>query len=309
MMLFVVVLTVAACGQADPTFVPGDAPVVSPAVSATPAGTPTRVTSVAPEATPAATVTTSRPAADWIELPADYTVRTAAQAASLAEDVARGMLAAAHPHVASTWLLTEREAEQANGAVGGSEDDPFALIWWVNFDNDRYVIPMCPDLRNADGTPEPCGSSGFAAVDVVAHSGAQPGLTVGRNYTPMTASNDVTVPRTARLRTEGEAIAAALQSVPGVNEGSSPQITNVRLMTARDWLKEQAAQGVVPGMWVSPDSPLWEVSLTNAAYTIPCLSTNPSDCVLVNVSMALDATSGDQLMYYGKPASAATPTP
>jgi hypothetical protein len=224
-------------------------------------------------------------------------------------EVAEGMLEAEHPHVASTWLLTQREADQASGSVGGPEDDPFALIWWVNFDNDRYAIPMCPDLRNADGTPEPCGSSGFAAVVVVAHSGAQPGFTVGRNYTPATASNDAAVPRTAKLRTEGEAIAAALQSVTWADESSSPQVTNVRLLSARDWLHEQAEQGVVPGMWVSPDSPLWEVSLTNAAYTIPCLSTNPADCVLVNLSLALDATSGDQIMYYGKSASAATPTP
>lgn len=312
-------LLVAACGQTNPAFGPAGAsdaspvefatttanatPTTSSTAIATPKGTP-----IAPPityATPDGTPTTSQgQAAGWIELPADFTVRTAAQAEAMAFEVAHGWLGGRHPHVASTWLVTRREADQANGSVDGQNEDPFALIWWVNFDNDQYVIPMCPYIPGPGGTPEPCGSSPYAATDVVARTGEQPDNMVGGNYIPNSTSSDMSIPSDARLRTEGEAIAAMLQRVHGVNDGSSPQVTGVRLLSARQWLQEQADQGVIQYLPLAPDTPIWEVSATNAAYAIPCILQDTSKCVLFNVTLALDAVTGDQLMYSGRPATA-----
>lgn len=302
--LMALALLVAACGQADPAFAPA-ASDTSLFESATPATIATPITTLAtPAGTPAAPHTAEATSADWINLPADFAVRTVAQAEAMALDLAPTTFNASHPHVARVWLLTQREMAQGTDQVLGEGGDPLALIWWVDLDNDDYAIPRCP-APPAGTTPKNCGSAPLAAFQFFASDGQNLGLTVGRNFTPATESGDITLPATARLLSQGEAIAAALQSVHSA-DGGSLHVTDVRSLSLRQWLREQAEQGVVPNVPLAPDAPLWEVSLTNAAYTTPCILQDTSKCVLFNVSQALDAISGDQLMYYGRPA---TPTP
>src|SRR6185312_14103982 len=110
LMLTAVVLALVACGQADPAGSPGGASLASAAAIATPPATSTRVAPFPADATPGGTPTTSRPPAEWINLPPDFSVRTAAQAETLAVRTAQEMFGASQPHVADTGLLTQREA-------------------------------------------------------------------------------------------------------------------------------------------------------------------------------------------------------
>jgi hypothetical protein len=305
LILVAIVLLVAACGQADPVFAPADASDASPVRAATPTAAATPAASITVIATPTGTVTTIHPPTDWIDLPADFTVRTAEQAEGLAITAAQGMLEAPQPHVASTWLLTQREADRENGTVGGTNEDPLALIWWVNLDDAQYVIPKCPDLRS-NGTPVGCGSSRLAAIEIVASNGTQPGLTVGRNFAPATGSGGNTLPLTAKLRTEGEAIAAALQYTPGHGTGV-PQVMSVRLLNGQQWTDERDGVIVSPGM--TPNLPLWEIELTNADIAVPCILTDSSACVHQHADVLFNALNGESWGVYSPPPASATATP
>jgi hypothetical protein len=312
-------LVLAACGQVQPAFSGGSSfasptqeatSSASPATSATPFASPTPVDPFSASPTPATTLSaspTSTPTARWIELPADFAIRTAEQAETLAVAAAQDMFAAPQPHVANTWLVTQREAWKAEDADGGENDDPLALVWWVDLDGAQFRIPRCP-APPAGVTQTSCGTSPIASMRIFARTGGGQGLGLGRRFTPATESGSVSIPSSARLRTEGEAIAAGFLNVPGI-DGHAPKLANIRLMSLQQWLHEQAEQGSEPFLGLDPATPIWELEFVQAAFVQPCPLLDTSQCIHDHIFIALNAQDVNSIGYYGKPDTPTTPTP
>ena len=296
------------CSQADPAFAPAGASDASPVEIAAPDVTATPTTSFPAPATPFETSASNQNHdVAWIDLRADFAVRTAAQAEAMAFDLAHSTFDASHPHVARVWLLTQREMAQGSDQVLGEGDDPLALIWWVDLDHDDYVSPRCP-APPVGATRTNCGSAPLAALQFFASDGQNLGLTVGRNFTPATDPGDITLPTAARLRTEGEAIAAALQMVPGTN-GQVPHVINLRLLSVQLWMQEEAERGARPNLGLAQDAPLWEIELSNAAYPVPCLRVDTSQCAPERALFLFNAINGEPSGIFGPPPPLTTPAP
>ena len=312
-----ITLVLAACGQAEPAFSSGSSFASStqevtssarPTTATTPSAIPTRIAPVSARATPTTTLLASpTPTAGWIKLPADFTVRTAARAEALAVAAAQDIFAAPHPHVANAWLVTQREVDVASDSTSSENDDPFALIWWVDLGGDQFEIPRCP-APPPGATRTGCGSAPIAAILIFASNGRELGLTVGRQMTPATESGPVPIPSNARLCTEGEAIAAGFLNVPGI-DGHAPKLANIRLLSMQQWLHEQAVQGSEPFLGLDPATPIWELEFTQAALSVPCPLLHTSQCTYEHIFIVLSALDVNSIGYYGKPDSPVTATP
>jgi hypothetical protein len=320
MALVGILVILAACGQAGPTHAPGAGLSASPFAASTPtigpSANPTSTARSIVAASPSTTSTadsiqstgvSATSGSTWVDLPADFAIRTAAQAAALAIPPAESEFAATHPHVADVWLVTAREAATADNADLGANDDPLALVWWVDLDGDTFLIPSCP-APPAGVTQTTCGSSSSASVRIYASDGSGQGMGLGRSFTPSTESAGVSIPTDARLRTEGEAIAAVWQWIPGA-DGQLPQIINLRLLDAQQWTQEQAKQGGIPNIGLPSSTPVWEVEVTHAALAEPCILLDTSKCVHDHVMVLLAAIDGMQLGIYSSVPSPATATP
>lgn len=313
-----ILVTLAACGQADATHAPGAALSASPFAASTPtvgpSAYPTSTASSIAAASPFAsstagstqsTAATTIPGSAWIDLPDDYAVRTAAQAAALAIPPVESEFAATHPQVADVWLVTAREAATADNADLGASDDPLALVWWVDLDGDKFLIPSCP-APPAGVTQTTCGSSSSASVRIYASDGSGQGMGLGRRFTTVTESGAIAIPSTAKLRTEGEAIAAGLLYVPGI-DGHAPTPANIRLLSLQQWLHEQGGQGDEPYLGLDPATSIWEMEATNAAFVQSCPLLDTSQCVHNHIFVALNALDGTSIGYYGRSDSSPTP--
>jgi predicted small lipoprotein YifL len=321
-LLAAVVLILTACGQAGPTHAPGAATSASPIATSTPTAgpsaypTPTArsLAATSPSASPTivsttvvGTPTSAMNSAAWIDLPSEFSVRTAAQATALAIPAVESEFAATHPHVVDVWLVTAREAATAENADLGENDDPVALVWWIDLDGDTFLIPSCP-APPAGVTQTTCGSSSSASVRIYASDGGGQGMGLGRSFTPVAETGGVSIPADAKLRTEGEAIAAVLQQVAGAS-GQLPPVDSLRLLNVQQWMQEQATQGALPYLGLPSDTPIWEVEIADAAIPVPCILLDTSKCVHDHAMVLIDAIDGNQLGIYSPPPSPATATP
>jgi hypothetical protein len=74
-------------------------------------------------------------------------------------------------------------------------------------------------------------------------------------------------------------------------------------------MQEEAEQGAIPNLGLAPDTPLWNIELSNAAYPVPCLQIDTSQCAPEHALFLFNAVNGDFAGVYSPPPASATPTP
>ncbi len=275
----------AACGKAAPSADSG----LAAGASGTP-GTPTSI-ETADVATPTPVVTSTTPVSS------SGPIRTADEAAAraLAADSV-GIYASENVTVKHVEWMTLGDAWAAIGEDPESvPTDSSTVVWWVDLSG-TFHIWSCP--APPPGTPNTgCGTLSAAEVILSASDGQVFQEDLGERRFPATPTAiSHQIPSDARLRSPGDAIDDGFQSVPG-KDGNPPTLESLRLMTYRQWIAEQEANGTPQVIRFEANTPIWQVEFSDADFAPPC--SIPGGCHIEHVFVALNTIDGNSLGYWG----------
>jgi hypothetical protein len=253
-----------------------------------PSGTAPGSAGSAPTGAPAQAVATGGgPSSAISASPTDGASTPVNRAIDAAIAYAKSTLQATHPSV----------AEAGQGLFDPS--DPTSEVWVVHLVGDTFQSTPCPQ-----GTPQisygrSCGSGTQAILGLRIDDLKVVDVEIDSTPATPIAQSQIQLPPNAKLPTREAAIEAALGSAP--IDGNSPHVVSVDLILA----------GQDPALNdLSPDTPVWRISLDHGQYAYSCPAVPPGvpkpDCESTSTTMWIEAITGF-LRVQSYPM--ATPTP